>query len=164
MPIYEFFCADCNTVFNFFSSRPNTEKRPDCPSCGRKELHKMMSPFATIGKAKAADEDGLPAGMDEARMERVLAGLMREAEGLNEEDPRQMAGLMRKFMDQTGISLGGRMEEAMARMEAGEDPDQVEREMGDLLDGDEPFSLEAVRKKAQGLARRPKRDERLYEL
>ena len=164
MPIYEFFCADCNTVFNFFSSRPNTEKRPDCPSCGRKELHKMMSPFATIGKAKEADEDGLPAGLDEARMERVLAGLMRAAEGLNEEDPRQMAGLMRKFMDQTGISLGGRMDEAMARMEAGEDPDQVEREMGDLLDGDEPFSLEAVRKKAQGLARRPKHDERLYEL
>ena len=164
MPIYEFFCADCNTIFNFFTSRPNSEKRPDCPSCGRKKLAKMMSSFATIGKAKESEEDGLPAGLDEARMERALSGLMREAEGLNEEDPRQMAGLMRKFMNQTGLSLGGRMEEAMARMEAGEDPDQVEREMGDLLDQDEPFSLEAVRKKAQSLARRPKHDERLYEL
>ena len=38
MPIYEFYCPDCNTLFNFFSSRINTEKKPDCPKCGRKEL------------------------------------------------------------------------------------------------------------------------------
>lgn len=164
MPIYEFFCADCNMIFNFFSGRPNTDKRPDCPKCGRRELDKMLSSFATIGKAKDPEGEGLPAGLDEGKMERVLAGLMREAEGLNEEDPRQMAGLMRKFMDQTGINLGERMEEAMARMEAGEDPDQVEQEMGDLLDGDEPFSLETVRNRVQGLARRPRHDERLYEL
>ncbi|XCN71926.1 MAG: FmdB family zinc ribbon protein [Candidatus Electrothrix aestuarii] len=36
MPIYEFYCQDCNTIFNFFSSRINTEKRPDCPKCGKK--------------------------------------------------------------------------------------------------------------------------------
>ena len=164
MPIYEFFCPDCNTVFNFLSRRPNTEKRPDCPSCGRKELAKLMSPCATIGKAREADEDGLPAGLDEARMERALTGLMREAEGLNEEDPRQMAGLMRKFMDQTGLSLGDRMQEAIARMESGEDPEQVERDMGDVLDEDAPFSLETMRKKVQGLTHRPRHDDRLYEL
>lgn len=165
MPIYEFFCADCNTVFNFFSHRPNIDKRPNCPKCGKPGLEKMMSTFATIGKAKETDGDDPLAGLDEAKMEQALAGLMREAEHLNEDDPRQMAQLMRKFADKTGLNLGGAMEEAMARMEAGEDPDQIAQEMGDLMDGDEPFSLEAMKKKMQaGRKRPPVHDDHLYEL
>lgn len=125
----------------------------------------MMSAFATIGKAKENDEDNPLAGMDEAKMERALAGLMREAEQVNEDDPRQMANLMRKFADATGLDLGEPMHEAIARMEAGEDPEQIEQEMGDLMDGEEPFSLEAMKKKAQSGGRRPPRhDERLYQL
>ena len=165
MPIYEFFCADCNTVFNFLSRRPNSDKRPACPQCGKPELQKLMSAFATIGKAKESDTDDPFAGMDEAKMEQALAGLMREAENVNEDDPRQMAQLMRKFADKTGLNLGGAMEEAIARMEAGDDPDQIEQEMGDLMDGDEPFSLEAMKKRVQGGARRPPRhDDHLYEM
>lgn len=124
-----------------------------------------MSTFATIGKAKETDGDDPLAGLDEAKMEQALAGLMREAEHLNEDDPRQMAQLMRKFADKTGLNLGGAMEEAMARMEAGEDPDQIAQEMGDLMDGDEPFSLEAMKKKMQaGRKRPPVHDDHLYEL
>ena len=165
MPIYEFFCVDCNTVFNFFSRRPNTEKRPACPKCGKAELQKMMSAFATIGKAKESDGDAPFAGMDEARMEQALAGLMREAENVNEDDPRQMAQLMRKFADKTGLNLGGTMEEAIARMEAGEDPNQIEQEMGECMEGDEPFSLEAMKKRVQvGRKQPPVHDETLYDL
>ncbi len=164
MPIYEFFCQDCNTIFNFFSSRINTEKRPDCPKCGRKELSRQMSMFATIGKAKEPDGEDPLAGLDESRMEKAFEGLMREAEGINEDDPRQMANLMRKFSDTTGISLGEQMEEALARMEAGEDPDQIEQEMGDLLDSDDAFSLESMKKKIRTGPRPPVHDEKLYEL
>ncbi len=163
MPIYEFFCKDCNTIFNFFSSRPNSEKRPGCPKCGREELEKMMSTFATIGKAKEEGDDPL-AGLDETKMEQAFEGLMREAEHINEEDPRQMATLMRKFSDKTGISLGDQMEEALSRMEAGEDPDQVEKDMGDLLGADDAFSLEAMKKKVRSGPRPPVHDEKLYEL
>lgn len=164
MPIYEFYCRDCNTIFNFFSSRINTEKRPDCPKCGRKELSKQMSTFATIGKAKEENGDDPLAGLDEARMEQAFEGLMRDAEGINEDDPRQMATLMRKFSDKTGISMGEQMEEALSRMEAGEDPDQIEREMGDLLDSDDAFTLEAVKKKVSSGSGPPVHDEKLYEL
>ena len=163
MPIYEFFCDDCNTVFNFFSQRPNTEKRPACPKCGRPELQKMMSTFATIGKAKEDDGDDPFAGLDESKMEQAMASLMREAENVNEDDPRQVAQLMRKFADKTGLNLGDSMEEAIARMESGEDPDQIEREMGDLMEGDDPFSLEAMKKKVRG-KRPPIHDETLYDL
>ena len=164
MPIYEFFCDQCHTIFNFFSRRPNSDKRPDCPQCGKVELVKMMSTFATIGKAKETDDEDPLAGLDESKMEQALAGLMQEAERINEDDPRQMANLMRKFADKTGMSLGAPMEQAIARMEAGEDPEQIEREMGDLMEGEEPFTLEGLKKKAQSRHRSPRRDDHLYEL
>jgi len=164
MPIYEFFCQDCNTIYNFLSRRINTDKQPDCPRCGRRKIKRMVSAFATIGKARESEDSDALAGLDEARMEQALAGLMREAEHLNEEDPRQMANLMRKFSQKTGISLGDHIEEALSRLEAGENPDEVERDMGDLLEGDNPFSLEELRKKRRSGEKPPNRDETLYEL
>lgn len=162
MPIYEYYCDQCNVIFNFFSSRVNTAKVPDCPKCGKKELARRISTFATIGKAKEEGDDQL-AGLDEAKMEQAFGSLMREAEHINEDDPRQMASLMRKFTRQTGIHLGDSMEEAISRMEAGEDPDQVEKEMGELLN-DEEFSLESMKTKAMGQGDRPVHDEKLYKL
>ncbi len=162
MPIYEFYCDTCNVIFNFFSSRVNTTKKPDCPRCGKKELSRRISSFATIGKAKEDSGDPL-AGLDEAKMERAFESLMRESEHVNEEDPKQMASLMRKFTSQTGINLGGPMEEAMSRMEAGEDPEQVEKEMGDLF-SEENLSFELIKKKAIRENRLPGHDDKLYEL
>lgn len=163
MPIYEFLCHDCNTIFNFFSSRINTEKRPDCPKCGKKELNRQISSFAVIGKAKESNDDPL-AGIDESKMEQAFEGLMREAEGIDEDDPRQMAQLMRKFSDKTGINLGEQMEEAISRMEAGEDPDEVEKDMGDSLNSDDAFSLDGLKKKMRLGPKQPVRDETLYQL
>ncbi len=57
-----------------------------------------MSSFAVIGKAKEEGDDPFT-GLDETKMERAFEGLMKEAEHINEDDPRQMAALMRKFTD-----------------------------------------------------------------
>ena len=51
MPIYEFYCPDCHTIFNFFSARIETEKRPDCPRCGRSKLERRMSVFSHLNPA-----------------------------------------------------------------------------------------------------------------
>ena len=50
-------------------------------------------------------------------------------------------------------------------MEQGEDPEQIEAEMGDLLEGDDPFQLKG-KKGLTGPTRRkaPARDETLYDL
>jgi predicted DNA-binding helix-hairpin-helix protein len=88
---------------------------------------------------------------------------MRESEGINEDDPKQMATLMRKFTERTGINLGDNMEEAISRMERGEDPEQIEKDMGDLMD-DEDFSFEAIKKKAMSRQLPPAHDETLYDL
>lgn len=163
MPIYEFYCDHCNVIFNFFSGRIDTTTVPACPQCGKEKLDRRISTFATIGKAKDNSDD-MFSGLDESKMEQAFHSLMRDAEGVNEQDPKQMAALMRKFSDKTGISLGDSMEEAISRMEAGEDTEQVEREMGDLLGSEEDFNLDVFKKKVAAGRKSPFHDERLYEL
>jgi putative FmdB family regulatory protein len=164
MPIYEFYCQDCNTIFNFFSKTVNTSKRPKCPQCKNKTLSRQMSAFAITGRAtEDGDLDDLP--FDESKMEQAMNMLAGEADQINEDDPRQAANLMRKLSDMTGMKLGDSMEEALSRMEKGEDPDKIEQEMGDLLENEDPFIL-PEKKGAAGSAKRrpPKRDETLYDL
>ena len=164
MPIYEFYCDSCNVVFNFLSSSVNTSTKPDCPRCGKKEISRQISIFSTIGKA--SDEQGdMMAGMDESKTEEVFGSLMQEAEGMNEEDPKQMATLMRKFTEKTGMNLGDTVEEAISRMKKGEDPDFIEKEMGDRLDGDDLFSFDGMKQKdLSGAKQAPDHDEKLYKL
>ena len=165
MPIYEFYCEDCNTIFNFFSRSVNTTKKPKCPLCKTKPLSRQMSAFAFTGKAKEdGDMDDLP--FDEGKMEKAMNMLAGEAENINEDDPRQAANLMRKLTDMTGLELGSGMQEALKRMEAGEDPDAIEAEMGDLLEDEEPFLMPEKKGSAKGTKKKaaPTRDETLYDI
>ena len=164
MPIYEFYCEDCNTIFNFFSKTINTTKKPKCPRCKTKTLSRQMSAFAFTGKAtEDGDADDLP--FDENKMEKAMQMLAGEADKINEDDPRQAANLMRKLSDMTGLELGPGMSEALKRMEAGEDPDAIEAEMGDLLEEEEPFLLPDKKEGTKGTRRpAPSRDEKLYDL
>ena len=164
MPIYEFYCEDCNTIFNFFSKSVNTTKKPKCPKCKTKTLSRQLSAFAFTGKAKEdSDADDLP--FDENKMEQAMNMLAGEADKINEDDPRQAANLMRKLSDMTGMELGPGMNEALKRMEAGEDPDAIEAEMGDLLEEEDPFLLPEKKGGAkQNKKPAPRRDEKLYDL
>ena len=137
MPIYEFYCKNCNTIFNFFSQRINTTKKPKCPECKTKILSRQMSVFAYTGSAKENSEiEGLP--FDENKMEKAMHLLEREAENINE---------------------------ALSRMEQGEDPDVIEAEMGDILDGQDPFLLSGKKgKKRKSKLSEPFRDNKLYDL
>ena len=163
MPIYEFYCHKCNTVYNFFARSANTDKIPNCPKCKRVKLKRQMSIFSKVagGKDEGPGDDMPP--IDEAKMEKAMAMLAGEAEKMNEDDPRQAAQLMRKLTDATGLSLGAGMEEALHRLEKGEDPDRIEAEMGDLLEGEEPFLVEG-RKGRSGRRPKPRVDETLYDL
>ncbi len=164
MPIYEFYCEDCNTIFSFFSRSINTAREPECPKCHRPGLSRQVSRFAFTGRAKdKGEEEDLP--FDESRMEQAMQTLASEAERIDENDPRQAANLMRKLTDMTGVELGTGMQEALRRMESGEDPEQIEAEMGDLLEGEEPFQLPGKRGGARSASRpRPQRDDTLYDL
>ena len=172
MPIYEFYCGDCHRIFSFFSKTVNTTRQPPCPKCHRLKLERQVSAFAAIRRrpgGEGGEEKGdLP--IDEAKMERAVEALAGEAENINEDDPRQAARLMRKFSNMTGLQFGDGMEQALHRMEAGEDPETIENEMGDLLngEGEEPFVKPGDKAgkppSVSRTARPPSRDGTLYDL
>jgi len=160
MPIYEFYCEPCNTIFSFFARSINTTAIPLCPHCSTK-LKRRMSMFACIGKTGEGDAAAeLP--LDEAKLTAAMGRLATEAENINEEDPRQAVNLMRKFTEMTGVKLGDGMQEALRRMEAGEDPDSIEADIGDALEHEDPFASGSSGTKH--LHTTPLRDETLYEL
>jgi len=123
-----------------------------------------MSMFSTCLGAGKDDADGGIPDIDESRLEKAMTALAGEAEKIDENDPRQAANLMRKLTDMTGLNLGGGMEEALSRMEAGEDPEQIEAEMGDLLEKEEPFLTTGGKGAKGSKARRLEYDEELYSL
>ena len=162
MPIYEFYCPECHVIFNFFSKSVNTEKRPLCPKCHRIKLDRYLSVFATPRNTNQEENTPFP-DLDETKMEGAMNLLAKEAEHVDENDPRQAANLMRKLTDMAGLNLGAGMEEALTRMEEGEDPDKIEAEMGDILDDEDPFGFEKKSIRATKY-RPPKVDEKLYDL
>lgn len=145
MPIYEFYCRDCNTVFQFFSRTVNPEKIPLCPrGSGHSPLERQMSRFA-MGRSGSKESgemrDGdanAPSPLDDPRTEARMMDLMSRMEGVDENDGRAMGRMMRELSEITGE--GGNdpaMQEAIRRLEGGEDPEKVEEIMGDAWGGSE---------------------------
>ncbi len=168
MPIYEFYCRDCHTIYSFFSRRVDTQTVPACPKAKKHKLRRQMSRFAiSSGRAeKPEGEAGTDIDFDDEKMEQAMLQMAGEMESVNEEDPRAMARMMRKLMETTGMNMGEGMEEAIRRMEAGEDPDKVEEELGDALDGEDPFAtgeskLRALKRK---LTEAPNVDPEVYDM
>ncbi len=177
MPIYEFYCPDCHTVFSFFSARIDTAAKPTCPRCGRPELGRKPSRFAAhsrsgggTGPDESAEDDPM-AGLDEARMAGAMDSLAAEMEHLDDaaqKDPKQLARFLSRFSEASGLEAGPRMQEMLARLEEGADPDELESEMGDAGEeeeaGEGDFSdfFRPKQRAATGRARRPEVDEKLY--
>lgn len=163
MPVYEFYCPDCHTVFNFLARRVITDRHPSCPRCSHPELDRQVSRFALSKNRPEQEADGMP-DIDESKIEKMMMGLASEMEGMDENDPRQMARFMRKFADATGMDMAGDMGEAIRRLEEGADPETLEEEMGDLFNEE---SMGALFGKGgmKGLKNRlapPAHDETLY--
>jgi len=140
MPIYEFACPDCRVIFNFLSKRVNPERPPTCPKCGNKKMMRQMSAFATPRGAKepaasGPDDGGEPMpDFDEPRMMRAMGELERDMEHMDENNPRHMAHMMKKMKDiMPAGTVPKELDVAIKRLEAGEDPEKIEEDMGDVL-------------------------------
>jgi putative FmdB family regulatory protein len=149
MPIYEYLCPPCNRVFSFLLKSVAEPCEPTCPKCGGKELRRRMSRFAVTGAARKSQANvevptgGDPAAaqgagdaLDDPRVEGEMMKLMSAAEGLDENDPRQLGRLMRRMTEITGEAVEPAMEEALRRLEGGEDPEKIEADLGELLGED----------------------------
>ena len=119
MPIYEYRCADCKRrVSIFFRSFSDTDKDAPCPNCGSANLTRLVSRVATMKS-------------EDARMESLSDP---SAFGdVDEKDPKSMARFMRKMGDQVGgEDLGPEFGEMVDRLEAGENPEDIEKSMPGL--------------------------------
>ncbi len=141
MPIYEYACPKCRVIFNFLSKKINPDKLPTCPKCGNKEMKKQISRFAmTRGLSEPAakpesgsDEPPAP-DFEDPRVERAMMELERDMEHMDENNPRHMAHMMRKMKDlMPPGTVPKELDVAIKRLEAGEDPEKIEEDMGDVL-------------------------------
>jgi putative FmdB family regulatory protein len=164
MPIYEFYCSRCNTIYAFRSHTVNTDKRPLCPRCTSDTLSRRVSSFAVLhGDKLGAGEDAEDMPFDDAKMERAFEALGSDLGNIDENNPRDVARLMRKLSQAAGMEYNGRMEEMIRRLEAGEDPDDVEQDSGDLDNDENPFDF--IRRKGKSrMTAKPQRDDTLYDM
>ena len=173
MPIYEFFCPDNRRIYSFFArSLSYSDKIPRCPENPKWKMEKMLSAFAITGKSEEPKAGGMGDG-DDAQMDAAMDVMEREFGNIADSDnpdPRAVAKMMRRMGELTGGKMPAQMEEMIARMEKGEDPDKLEEEYGDSLEGMEDFAAgggdEGGPKEKRGFRRLRKisRDPALYEM
>ena len=175
MPIYEFYCPDNHRIYSFFArSLAYAGKIPRCPDNPKHKMERMMSSFAVTGRAKEKPDLPPGAGMDDARMDAMMAEMERDMADLDEANPnpRQLAHLMRKMSQVTGEKMPEEMNEMIRRLEAGEDPEKIEEEMGDVMGDDggaegapgESTEESKMKARLRRLTRKPQRDPMLYEM
>jgi putative FmdB family regulatory protein len=119
MPIYEYRCGDCKRrVSVFFRSFSDTGAAPQCPNCGGTNLMRLVSRVASVKS-------------EEARLESLSDP--SSFGDVDEKDPKSMARFMRKMGDQMGgEDLGPEFGEMVDRLEAGENPEDIEKSMPGL--------------------------------
>ena len=79
------------------------------------------------------DDAGMP-NFDDPRVERAMMEMERDMEHLDENNPKHMAHMMRKMKDlMPPGAMPKELEVAIKRLEAGEDPEKIEADMGDVL-------------------------------
>jgi hypothetical protein len=185
MPIYEFYCAENHTVYQFYAKTLAQGKIiPKCPDNPAFSMVKLLSKFAVTSPGKSGKEpaggdaggSGQPNdGAEDPRMEAAMNAMESEFAHVDENDPRAMGRMMRRMAELTGEKIDGEMEEVVRKLEEGADPDSLEEQLGgdagenDLPGGDEPPAPGAMGDPKEGLYRfrtrrdQPVRNPKLYD-
>lgn len=124
MPIYEYRCLDCKRKFSVFwrSLASVDDGAVRCDRCGSAQVTRLVSRVRVL--RHAGGDLGADGGDD---------ALLQEMENLDENDPRALGRLMRRMAEETGEDMGPEFDEIVTRLERGEDPERIEKDMGDLL-------------------------------
>lgn len=122
MPSYDYRCDDCSKRSIIYQTYEEYGESPvECPHCGSKNLQRIIGRIR-IAKSEDARLDDLsdPSDWD-----------------FDENDPKSMAKMMRKMGNELGEDMPAEFDEVVDRLEAGEDPDNIEKDMPDLGGGDD---------------------------
>lgn len=86
--------------------------------------------------AKPEGAEGEPSmpDFDDPKIARAMNELERDMDSLDENNPKHMAYMMKKMKDvMPAGTMPKEMDEAIKRLEKGEDPEKIEEDMGDVL-------------------------------
>jgi putative FmdB family regulatory protein len=128
VPIYEYRCNDCNRksaiFFKSISAAEQANSNINCPHCAGQDLRRLFSRFA-LGKSTTSE------GEEIYEFDRMMAGL-------DTDDPRNVARWARKMGQESGMGeeMGPEFDEALDRIEDGEDPETVMTEIDPALGGE----------------------------
>jgi putative FmdB family regulatory protein len=122
MPIYEYRCADCKKkVSVFFRSLSVVDhSAARCPICDGSHLTRLVSRVRTIRS-------------EEGRLDSLADDTMMS--GPDENDPKSMGHWMRKMAAESGEDMPPEFDEVVGRLEAGENPENIEKSMPELPEG-----------------------------
>ena len=80
------------------------------------------------------ESDGPMPEMDDPRVLRAMGEIERDLEHMDENNPRHLAQMMKKMKDvMPPGTMPKEMDVAIKRLEAGEDPEKIEADMGDVF-------------------------------
>jgi putative FmdB family regulatory protein len=117
MPTYEYRCQKCKKRFELFLSYAEYEKASiSCPACGSTDIQRL------IGKVRIAKSE-------ESRIENMVDP--SNLDGI-EDDPKALGRLMRRMGKEMGEEMDPEFDEVVSRLEKGQDPEQIEKEMPEL--------------------------------
>jgi putative FmdB family regulatory protein len=122
MPYYDYRCLDCKRRFDLFLRYNDYGNQPIvCPHCKSEHVQRR------IGRVRIARSDA-------SRMESMAdPGALDQID----EDPRALGKMMRQMSSEMGEEMGPEFNEVVHRLEKGQTPDQIEKELPDLGGGDD---------------------------
>ncbi len=117
MPHYDFKCKECQHHFTVFMSYQEYDNAAiTCPECSSEDIRRVIKPI----RVARSDESRLESLADPA----ALAGL--------EDDPKALGSMMRRMSSELGEDLGPEFDEVVDRLEKGQSPEDIEKELPDL--------------------------------
>jgi putative FmdB family regulatory protein len=124
MPIYQYRCLNCKKRFEIFLSyKDYGAKIVSCPHCSSSQVQRRL------GRIRIAKSE-------ESRMDNLTD--VTNLEGL-ENDPRALGKMMRKMSNEMGEEVGPEFDEVVDRLEAGQNPEDIEKAIPDLEGGNSNF-------------------------
>jgi putative FmdB family regulatory protein len=121
MPFYDYFCLDCKKRFDVYMSYSEYGRRAvTCSNCGSKNVRRRL-PRVRVAKSEESRMDSLAGDFSDPS---ALAGL--------ENDPKAMGRMMRKMGSEMGEDLPPEFDDVVDRLEKGQSPEEIEKEMPDL--------------------------------
>ncbi len=118
MPTYNYRCEECHHRFEIFLTYEEFERTEvHCPKCGGKDVTRR------IGRIRIAKSGGTS-----------LENLMDDPSSLEgiEDDPKAMGRLMRQMQSELGEDVGPEFDEVVSRLEKGQAPEEIEKDMPEL--------------------------------